>query len=161
VSQGRFRADLYYRLAGLDLFVPALRERAADIPALVRHFLGELRGSAGVCQISDEELRTLMAYRWPGNVRQLRHAVVRAASLCGPVLKAKDILAGQRSIAGGGGEGAVPVLGRRFSEIERDIYQVVLSHTNYNLRQTAAVLDVPRSSVSDKLRRFGLAVRRR
>jgi DNA-binding NtrC family response regulator len=83
VMQGRFREDLFYRLHVFPISVPALAERAEDIPELVRHFLARFAAEEGkrVSSIDAEALALLAAYRWPGNVRQLENAVFRAVVL--------------------------------------------------------------------------------
>jgi DNA-binding NtrC family response regulator len=79
VERGLFRVDLYHRLAGFELVLPALRQRRADIPALVARFLAELEPELGRRAIDPIALAALEAYDWPGNVRQLRNVVRRAA----------------------------------------------------------------------------------
>jgi len=83
VKTGRFREDLFYRLHVFPISVPPLRERAEDIPDLVRHFLIRFATEEGkrVRSVSAEALRLLMAHRWPGNVRQLENAIFRAVVL--------------------------------------------------------------------------------
>jgi DNA-binding NtrC family response regulator len=83
VMQGRFREDLFYRLHVFPISVPALAERAEDIPELARHFLARFAAEEGkrVSGIDTEALAFLVAYRWPGNVRQLENAVFRAVVL--------------------------------------------------------------------------------
>jgi DNA-binding NtrC family response regulator len=83
VKSGRFREDLFYRLHVFPIAVPPLRERAEDIPDLVRHFLARIAAEEGkrVRTISAEALALLRGYRWPGNVRQLENAVFRAVVL--------------------------------------------------------------------------------
>src|ERR687894_2958484 len=83
VQQGRFRADLFYRLNVISLHVPPLRERREDIPALVSHFLALYRErfQRPALTLSEEARRKLEAFNWPGNVRELRNAVERAAAL--------------------------------------------------------------------------------
>jgi len=80
VEEGRFREDLYYRLAVFPLEVPPLRERREDIPALVAYFLGRRRGRP--VRVAPQALSQLVAYAWPGNVRELQNVVERAAILC-------------------------------------------------------------------------------
>jgi len=77
VDRGTFRADLYYRLAVIPIFVPPLRERPGDIPLLIRHFCERLsaRGYPADIQCSHEAMRMMMDYPWPGNVRELANAV--------------------------------------------------------------------------------------
>ena len=83
VKSGRFREDLFYRLHVFPIAVPPLRERAEDIPDLVRHFLARIAAEEGkrVRSISGEALALLAHHRWPGNVRQLENAVFRAVVL--------------------------------------------------------------------------------
>jgi two-component system nitrogen regulation response regulator NtrX len=77
IAAGRFREDLFYRLAVVPLRVPALRDRRDDIPALARHFLGRSAEISGQSprDIAEDALAALMSYEWPGNVRQLRNLV--------------------------------------------------------------------------------------
>jgi DNA-binding NtrC family response regulator len=85
IKAGGFREDLYYRLAVIPIEMPPLRERAEDIPLLVRHFLERNaagRGKGVNFEIDEEALRVLCQYRWPGNVRELENAVERACALC-------------------------------------------------------------------------------
>ncbi len=84
VAARRFREDLYYRLAGVTIQLPALRERAADIPLLARHFLARARTRLGVNvhDIDPEAMELLTTYPWPGNVRELENTIERAAVLC-------------------------------------------------------------------------------
>ena len=83
VKQGRFREDLFYRLHVFPITVPPLRDRPADIPALARHFLALFAAEEGkrIRAVTPEALRLLMAYHWPGNIRQLENAVFRAVVL--------------------------------------------------------------------------------
>ncbi|MGB6504217.1 MAG: sigma-54 dependent transcriptional regulator [Xanthobacteraceae bacterium] len=83
VKAGRFREDLFYRLHVFPVTVPPLRERPADIPALVRHFLARFAAEEGkrIRAVTPEALRVLSAYHWPGNIRQLENAVFRAVVL--------------------------------------------------------------------------------
>src|SRR5262249_49708331 len=79
VADGQFREDLYYRLNVIPVQMPPLRERKEDIPLLVQHFLDRLRGDARApMTVSQEAMRRLMAFHWPGNVRQLENFVERA-----------------------------------------------------------------------------------
>jgi DNA-binding NtrC family response regulator len=94
VREGRFREDLYYRLAVIPIRLPSLRERPEDIPLLARHFLD--RVAAGLSRsfegFSDEALAQLVAHRWPGNVRELENVVERAATLArSPVIGPADL----------------------------------------------------------------------
>src|SRR5918994_5871367 len=81
VAGGAFREDLYYRLNVIPIELPPLRERRDDIPILVKHFLDRYAPGSGL-HMSQGAMRALMAYQWPGNVRQLENAVERAVALC-------------------------------------------------------------------------------
>jgi DNA-binding NtrC family response regulator len=83
VKAGRFREDLFYRLHVFPITVPPLRERPADIPALARHFLARFAAEEGkrIRVVTPDALQILMAFRWPGNIRQLENAVFRAVVL--------------------------------------------------------------------------------
>ncbi len=85
VKDGKFREDLFYRLNVYPIVVPPLRERRADIPHLVRHFMARVatgNGAPRIDSISEGALAMLGAYDWPGNIRQLENAVFRASVLC-------------------------------------------------------------------------------
>lgn len=92
MQAGRFRGDLYYRISGITLNIPPLRERQEEIEPLARHFLHEfcLRSGIAEPQITSEGLRTLLTYRWPGNVRELKNVMERA-----PLLSAGLPLSGE------------------------------------------------------------------
>jgi two-component system response regulator HydG len=93
VEQGRFRKDLYFRLNVVNIKIPPLRERRADIAVLAEHFLERLQRDTGVHHsFSDDALRVMTAYDWPGNVRELENAIERACALSsGPVLHMGDL----------------------------------------------------------------------
>ena len=91
VDSGRFRSDLYYRLAGVEVYVPPLRARREDIPLLVNHFAARYRRTRSL-SLTSSALEALMAYDWPGNVRQLARALERAVALApGPSVTVTDL----------------------------------------------------------------------
>jgi transcriptional regulator with PAS, ATPase and Fis domain len=91
VQAGRFRADLYYRLSGVEIYVPPLRARRDDIPMLVDHFLARHRGSRAL-ELAASAIEALIVYEWPGNVRQLARVVERAVALApGPTIRVEDL----------------------------------------------------------------------
>ena len=93
VEQGKFRKDLFFRLNVVNVKVPSLRERRADIALLAAHFLERRRRETGVSYtLSDDVLRVLGSYDWPGNVRELENTIERACALSsGPVLHLGDM----------------------------------------------------------------------
>jgi two-component system response regulator HydG len=93
VATGNFRRDLYFRLNVLSLRIPPLRQRKQDIPLLVGHFLERLARSTGVQRnISDEALKLMLTYEWPGNIRELENCIERACALTsGPTIHLGDL----------------------------------------------------------------------
>ena len=95
VEAGAFREDLYYRMEVLRIDLPPLRDRAEDIPELVRHFAAAARrGDRAAPEFGEEAIALLKAHSWPGNVRELRHTVERAvvAGVGGDTIAADAIL---------------------------------------------------------------------
>jgi DNA-binding NtrC family response regulator len=98
VQQRTFRSDLYYRLSVLTVALPPLRERREDILPLTHHFLLRYAGDERALQLTAEAKRVLLDYPWPGNIRELENAVLRAVSLCeGDVIRPADL--GLRAVA--------------------------------------------------------------
>ncbi len=159
VQKGLFRHDLYYRLAGLTVEIPPLRQRPDDITLLARHFLHEAAVELPGLAMADDELALLTRDEWPGNVRELKMALLRAGHLHGPTLRAQDVLAGRARVATSSDD-QVSVRGRRLIDIERDVLRAALRHAGGNQRAAAELLDLPKSSLSDRLRRLGIATKR-
>jgi DNA-binding NtrC family response regulator len=137
---GKFREDLYYRLAVIPLRIPALRERPEDIPLLATHFLTRASAALGKRMegFDAETMTWLMQHRWPGNVRELENVVQRAATLArGPVIGVRDL---RTEFAGlmGPDASARPTL----SELERSYIERVLSETRGDKRAAARILGV-------------------
>lgn len=175
VQEGRFRADLYYRLCGLEIDIPPLRERRQDIPLLLRHFLqhAEQEGLPVPQPMRDEDLAKIVNDPWPGNVRELRAALLRAVHLGGPQLSAAAILpASRRTPRPGAGpslsaQRPAPVQSTDdtppavtsslcFAEIERQTLLRALTQAGGSGRRAAELLGLPKSTVHDKLRRLGI-----
>jgi two-component system nitrogen regulation response regulator GlnG len=99
---GVFRKDLYYRLSEFTIGIPALRERKEDIPYLAKRFLdlANIELKKLVTGFSDEALEALMSYNWPGNVRQLRSVIRRAALVARDEITEKDLSIKRASVAG-------------------------------------------------------------
>ena len=94
VAAGTFREDLYYRLRVLQVIVPPLRERREDIPMLVAHFAGKYATRCGklVDSVDEGVMSTLMAYGWPGNIRELENAIERAVVLAAGSTLTPDVV---------------------------------------------------------------------
>ncbi len=178
VAQGGFREDLYYRLAVVNLRMPPLRERRADIPLLVEHFVHRSNERLGrkVVGPDADALDTLARHAWPGNIRELENVIERAVLFCDgdriglaelppELLQATseaDSEAGVGVDAAGlgiamGGEGGLKEHVRTaVSRLERDIVRRALDHTGGNVTHTARLLKISRKGLQLKMKELGL-----
>ena len=163
IHENRFREDLYYRLNVVPMTVPPLRERREDIPLLVTHFTGLLSKQQGMAPrtFTPDAIERLAMYDWPGNVRELRNTVERILILAsGPRVPAADVerLVGQRA-AEGSTFGSL-LESRTFEEFkdaaERAFLLAKLREHDWNVSETARLLDMPRSNLYKKIERYGL-----
>jgi transcriptional regulator with PAS, ATPase and Fis domain len=159
VKDGTFREDLFYRLNVVTMHLPPLRDRPEDVPLLVKHFL-ETRGADSTV-VSQEAMRRLMAYNWPGNVRQLENAIERAvAMLAGRTrIEAADLPPDLQSVTAV----APPSLdlpedgldlAALVARIERDLIERALVRTGNNKGAAARMLSLKRTTLVEKLKRF-------
>lgn len=156
VKAKTFRQDLYYRLAVLPLYLPALRERRDDIPMLVRHFVAAscARHHQPVRSVDEKSLRLLRDAPWPGNVRQLQHYIERTVvTTAGPSLPCQDLL--DRSLEAedeslrSASRGAV-------AQTERTRIVDALQKTAGNRLKAAKLLRISRASLYNKLRAYSI-----
>jgi transcriptional regulator with GAF, ATPase, and Fis domain len=158
IAEGRFRADLFYRLAVFPLHLPPLRERRDDIPTLVEHFLARLQKRIGrhFDSIDAESLARLMAFDWPGNIRQLQNVIEHAAILCdAEVLRVPDELIPARGASPDTSSGLPALLHN--SERHMIEHALAASHGRVaGAAGAAACLGVPASTLESKIRRFGI-----
>ena len=160
VAEGRFRQDLFYRVNVINIELPAMRDRIADIPLLADHFLGSISAESGktVRGFTDEAMATLQVHRWPGNVRELQNVIERA------VLLGKSDRIGTedlpREMAAGGPVPADSVAGRTLKQAlegpERRIILDMLETNNWNRHLTAETLGINRTTLYKKMKRLGL-----
>jgi DNA-binding NtrC family response regulator len=161
VKEGRFREDLYWRLRVLWVELPPLRERRADVPALLEHFvqLCNREFKRSVTGIEPAALKALANYAWPGNIRELRNAVERAMLMTREdVLALSDfqmLLPSETSGAAGGFR--LPADGVRFEDLERDLVAQALQRTGGNQTRAAALLGMNRDQIRYRIEKFGLA----
>ena len=167
VQEGRFRQDLYYRLAGVTLCLPSLRQRRSDIPLLVEQFWAELQrryGREGP-RLTREALLSLEQANWPGNVRQLRNAVERLFVLArGDDVDKDDVAA---ALTSGPASAARPA---DASDVEdyreaRRSFEVAyltqkLRENQGNVTRTAAAIGLERQSLQEKVKQLGIEVER-
>ena len=151
VDAKRFRLDLYYRLAGIDVNLPPLRERRDDIPALTAFLLKRLAGGRRPCRLDSAALATLQAYEFPGNVRELRNLLQRAVLTCrDSVIRAADLHL--PTVAVPVQPGAQPL-----AEVERMHIRALLDAHAGHRNRVAAALGVTERTLYRKLKRYGLS----
>jgi two-component system, NtrC family, response regulator AtoC len=178
VTDGQFREDLFYRLNVIPVHVPPLRDRKEDIPLLVQHFLdkfaalgvapdaGPVKGTVQAFKpaltVSQEAMRRLMSYQWPGNVRQLENAIERAVAFSAG--RAHIDVADLPAEVQHSPETAIPTslalpeeglnLDVYVGNIERELIQLSLERTGGNKGQAAKLLSLKRTTLVEKLKRF-------
>jgi len=169
VDRGVFREDLYHRINVVNIHIPPLRERRGDIPLLADHFLRRYarENSKDIGGISDEAMSKLVAYEWPGNVRELENAIERAIVLTrANELDVDDFppeISGQQASSGGthtfdfrpDGRTIVP-LKKALEGPEKEIIAATLASVNWNRQKAAKLLDINRTTLFNKMRKYGL-----
>ena len=164
VADGSFREDLFYRLNVIPVQLPPLRDRREDIPLLVQHFLQKLAGEAGrgAVTISQDALRRLMAYQWPGNIRQLENACERALAFSQgrSQIDVPDLTPDIQNEAAPADSSDVwfPDDGLDFERyieaVELSLIRRSLERTQGNKRQAAKLLHLKRTTLIEKLKRL-------
>ncbi len=152
VAEGRFREDLYYRLAVLPLRVPPLRERAEDLPALVRHLVARFAGRD--VRVTRAALSAMAAAPWPGNIRQLENELRRALVMCDDVLDLQHLSPELQGLAvASAGEGP-PTLRDQVDALERRLVREALRRCQNNQTQAAKALGLSRFGLQKMLKRL-------
>jgi len=163
IRRGGFREDLYYRLAVVDLHLPPLHERGADIRRLALHFACEFAARHGkaVEAITERALSRLEESEWQGNVRELRNVIDRAVVLCsGSTIRTGDLRLGTAapSVAARGEGTADPGYAPTLSleEVEADHVRKVLEFVDGHIAKAATVLGIHRNTLTRKMKQYGL-----
>jgi len=152
IRDGLFREDLYYRINVFPVELPPLRERREDIEELTGHLLSGFGRDPS--DISDEALRKLQMYDWPGNIRELRNVLERAVIVKAEgSIREEDIILGTRPSASPGDE---PVETLSLSEMEKQMIVKVLRLTSGNKSEAARLLGITRRALYGRLERYGL-----
>jgi DNA-binding NtrC family response regulator len=156
VAAGQFREDLFFRLNVLQIAVPPLRERRADILPLAEHLLVSLSAihHRTGWKLSDAAQRMLAAHAWPGNIRELRNVLERTIVFGkGPELALDDFPENLRAATGGA---AVFSGLRSLEEVERDVITQTLEATRYHISKAAQILGISRKTLLEKRKKYGL-----
>jgi two-component system, NtrC family, response regulator AtoC len=158
VKQGRFREDLYYRLNVMQITMPALREHPSDVPLLVDHYITvfnrEFRKNAR--GVTVEAMTLLKAYRWPGNIRELRNAIERAMLLADADWLTPDLLPLSAARASTAQTMELPEEGVHLETLERELVVQALRRTGGNQTKAAALLGLNRDQIRYRIEKFGL-----
>jgi two-component system response regulator HydG len=152
IDAGTFRRDFYYRINVIRIDIPPLRKRKSDIPLLVEHFLEKYSHETAkhVDRITSGARELLMAYDWPGNVRELENVIERAVVLS----KTRSLAENAFDFLRVPPEG--PLSGRSLKDHEKAYMRRILSESGWNVTRAAAILDIHRTTLHKKIKRYGL-----
>ncbi len=156
IQDGRFRDDLYYRLKVIEIALPPLRERIADLPILVNHFVA-LYSEANqkkISHLSPEAMEFLTNYNWPGNVRELENAIERAVAMSNSSVLFLEDFAGLNSVA----SAATVKPTASLEQMEKEHILKVLEETQYNKSKASFVLGIDRATLYRKAQRYGIDI---
>jgi DNA-binding NtrC family response regulator len=169
VKAGRFRKDLFYRLNAVSIVLPPLRERREDILLLAKSFAERVHSLNPKVKFSMEALELLENYSWPGNIRELENAVVRAAAMCGGTVRPEDLPDHVRSfqMAVKATESQIPAdassssseVWPNLAQIEGDYLRKVLDHTKGNKQAASRVLNVDRKTIERMIQRHDIKIK--
>lgn len=161
VRQGRFREDLYYRINVVTVDLPPLCERTGDVPLLAEHFLETFRAKHNKEKlgIREDALKHLESYTWPGNVRELENVIERAVLLGkGKYIELQDLPPALITASQGVGQSAYNLVSLKaaLAEPEKNIIREALEANNWNRQETARALQINRTTLYKKMKRYGL-----
>jgi PAS domain S-box-containing protein len=159
MARGRFREDLYYRLNVVRIDLPSLKDRKEDIPLLVDHFIARLNAEKGrdIVGLTQRALAALLAYDFPGNIRELENSIERAFILCKVKLIDVDCLPSEISGISIYSEGEQPYKGNPLEAAEEDVIRQTLVRYNGHREKTAKALGMHKTTLFRKMKRLGIA----
>jgi DNA-binding NtrC family response regulator len=175
MKDGRFRQDLFYRLNAVTLHLPPLRERREDIMPMARHFAARACPTGEPVSFARDAVRALVSYDWPGNIRELENAIIRAVALCERLVRPEDLPERVREAVAQyerqqhaldvpareeAAPDAAPAPAEEplvsLSELEGRHIARVLAHTGGNKQAAARVLGIDRTTLQRMIKRHGL-----
>jgi DNA-binding NtrC family response regulator len=162
IAAGRFREDLYFRLAGVTLQVPPLRQRPDELEPLVRFFTSRAAAGLGrpTPRVSPAALALLRAYRWPGNIRELRNVIERATLLCDGEIDVAHLPEDRMSrpaAAPSAESSPLDTVKSQAAQLEREAIEDALSRSSGNQTKAAKLLGISRRTLTNKLNLYNLA----
>ena len=152
IEEGSFRSDLYYRLNVVSIQLPPLRERIDDVPLLAAHFINKynVEFNKKFDRVDRKAMDFMMDYHWPGNVRELENVIERAIVIDqGPQMKVKHLPFCNI-------ESPLTEESRSLQEVERIHIEKMLQRNDWNIAKTARLLNIDRSTLHKKIKKFGL-----
>jgi transcriptional regulator with PAS, ATPase and Fis domain len=160
IAQEKFRSDLFFRINTIPLFIPPLRERIEDIPLMADFFVQQLKNDLGRSQLalSEDAAVALRSYGWPGNIRELRNVLERAALLSESGTISPADLALQVAHVAPGAHESTDNADLTLQEVERQHIIKILTLENGAVDKAAVRLDVPRSTLYLKLKQYGITL---
>ncbi len=150
IEKQQFRADLYYRINVFPITLPPLRERKEDIPALVHHFSGEFPDKS----FSQQAIRKLMEYDYPGNVRELQNIITRAALVAGSIIEDVDISIENKKVNNAAAGLLISDEGINIDELEKRLIKQALQKASGNKSAAAKLLGITRRRLYSMMDRF-------
>ncbi len=158
VSKGEFREDLYYRICVIEIPLPPLRKRPRDIPLLAAHFLTRSTRSTEPKRFSDGAIERLCDYRFPGNVRELKHIITRAAIMCPETtIEAGQLIFSPPTLADRVAESQIYHKGKTLKEVEIETLRQALAANDGNQKAAARVLGIARSTLINKMEKYQIS----
>jgi len=159
IKEGRFREDLFFRIRGVQVHLPPLRQRREDIPPLTRHFIQRFakQMNRDVVGIDEDAQMALMQHDWQGNVRQLLNVVQNMVVIAqGQTLTLQDVPPEVRDTSSDGPADDAGIAGRKLEQIEKQAIRETLRLTSGNREQAAKMLGIGERTLYRKLKEYGL-----
>ncbi len=159
IQKGRFREDLFWRLKGILIEIPPLRERTSDIPSLVHHYLKEFAHAYGkaISTIDREALSILCAYAWPGNVRELRNCVEEMVIVASGDRLTVEAIPERIHKSNKPEDRMVGLVGVSLKDVEKELIRNTLASVNGNRQEAARILEMGERTLYRKLKRYGIS----
>lgn len=165
INEGKFRQDLYYRINTVELTIPPLRDRLIDIPVLCEHFIQKINQyhNCSIIGISDKVLQHFLSYDWPGNIREVEHVLERACVMSSTTILDVDHfdfflprVYRNSTTEGNDGFSKLETLSNKKNQAERKAIIQALETTKGNKTKAALLLDITRSQLYEKLKKYDL-----